>query len=55
MKYLPSVLAALIAAVAAVAAPLQSEISHHPEVAAVLGAAYAILAHLLPSPIAESK
>jgi hypothetical protein len=49
----PSVLAAVVAVVTAVAPWLQTLVSHHPALAAVLGALYAILAHVLPSPVTD--
>lgn len=49
-KWSPSIIAALTAATAVFYAPVQAAISHHPSVAMVLAAAYAVISHLLPSP-----
>jgi hypothetical protein len=50
-KWWPT-LVAVIGAVAPIALPaVQGAISSHPKVATILAAAYAILAHLLPSPV----
>ena len=50
MKYLPSVVAALVALLGVFADPVQGFVSAHPAVSTVLGALMAILAHLAPQP-----
>jgi hypothetical protein len=54
-KALPSILAALAALLTVFAPQLQSLISAHPSVAAVLMSLYSIMAHLLPSPVVQQE
>lgn len=49
-KWLPTIIALATGAAAILAPALQAEIAAHPAFATVVGAAYAILSHLLPSP-----
>lgn len=50
----PSIVAVLGAIAPIVLPAVKDAISHHPQVAVVLGAIYAILSHLLPSPVATA-
>ena len=50
MKWLPSILAAVVSLVGLFAQPLQAWVSAHPAIAVALGGAAAIIAHLLKSP-----
>ena len=50
MKYLPSIVAILVAVATAMADPIQALIAAHPSLAALLAAVGAIVAHLSPSP-----
>jgi hypothetical protein len=51
MKYLPTIIA-VITAVAGILAPqLQALIAHHPGASTLLLSVYAVLTHLLPSPL----
>ena len=50
MKYLPSVVAALVALLGVFADPIQRFVSAHPAIATVIAALGAILAHLAPQP-----
>jgi hypothetical protein len=47
-----SVVAALVSIATIFATPLQALIASHPSLAALLGGASVIIAHLLPSPLA---
>jgi len=49
-KWIHMLSAALIAAVTVLSTQFQADIAHHPEVAAILAMAYAVLGHLLPTP-----
>ena len=53
-KWFPSLIAFITAGITVLYVPLQSCISAHPAIAAVIGGLYAILAHLLPSPAGSS-
>ena len=55
IKYLPSLLAAVIALLGIFADPVQAFVSSHPAVATVVAGLGAIVAHLLPSPAAPTK
>ena len=55
IKYLPSLLAAVIALLGIFADPVQAFVSSHPAVATVVAGLGAIVAHLLPSPTAPTK
>jgi phage-related protein len=50
-SYLPSLVSALIAVLSVFSGDIQNIIMSHPAVSASLAALYAILSHLLPSPI----
>ena len=50
-KYGPSVLPAIAALWAVYGTQIQNLIAAHPSATAVIGAAYAVFAHLMPSPI----
>jgi len=52
-SYLPSIVSALVAVLSIFSADVQGLISSHPAIASSLGALYAILAHLMPSPIVQ--
>jgi hypothetical protein len=52
-SYLPSIVSALIAVLSIFSADLQALITSHPAIATSLGALYAILSHLLPSPVSK--
>lgn len=52
MQLLPSILAAIIGTASIFSPQLNGVVSNHPAVAGVLAAVYAILSHLLPSPLA---
>ena len=54
-KFLHSFLSFAAVAFTALAPALQSTISHHPLVTAVLGGIWAVIGHLLPSPLAATK
>lgn len=54
-KYWPSILPAIVAVWGIYGTQVQHLVSSHPEVSAVVGALYAILAHLMPSPVSASK
>ncbi|HTV56330.1 MAG TPA: hypothetical protein VMI06_15615 [Terriglobia bacterium] len=54
-KYLPTIIAALTAMAVAIAPQAQAALAGHPEVAAAVAAAYAIVSHWLPSPMATTK
>lgn len=54
-SWLPTLVAIGGAALAIVAPPLQAVIAAHPAVSIGLSALYAILSHLLPSPVASGK
>jgi len=54
-KYWPSVLPAVVALWGVYGTQVQSFVSAHPEVAAVVGGLYAIFTHLMPSPVVASK
>jgi len=49
-KYWPSILPVLTLIATALTPTIQAAIAAHPTVSAVLAAAYAVLAHLQPSP-----
>jgi hypothetical protein len=49
-KYWPSILPILTLLFTALTPMIQAEISAHPAVAAAVAGAYAVLAHLMPSP-----
>jgi hypothetical protein len=49
-KYLPTILPVVTTAAIAVAPQVQAGLGRHPIISAVVAAAYAILAHWLPSP-----
>jgi hypothetical protein len=51
--YLPSIVSALIAVLSIFSGQVQGLIVTHPAIAAALGSLYAILAHLLPSPVSK--
>jgi len=54
-KWLPSLLP-MLAAIGVAAAPLaQTFISTHPRLSAAIAVAYAILTHLMPSPLQSPK
>lgn len=50
MKYLPSILAALVSLAGLFAPQVQALISAHPQISAVIAGIYAILTHFLPAP-----
>ena len=52
-SYLPSIVSALIAVLSIFSTDIQALITSHPAIATSLGALYAILSHLLPSPVAK--
>ena len=52
-SYLPSIVSALIAVLSIFSSDIQALITAHPAIATSLGALYAILAHLLPSPVSK--
>ena len=52
-SYLPSIVSALIAVLSIFSADIQGLITSHPAIATSLGALYAILSHLLPSPVSQ--
>ncbi len=52
-SYLPSIVSALIAVLSIFSTDIQGLIMSHPAIASSLGALYAILAHLLPSPVSK--
>lgn len=52
-SYLPSIVSALIAVLSIFSADIQGLITAHPAIATSLGALYAILSHLLPSPVSK--
>lgn len=52
-SYLPSIVSALIAVLSIFSTDVQGLITSHPAIATSLGALYAILAHLLPSPVVQ--
>lgn len=54
MKYLPSIIAAVVAVVGMFAGPLQASVAAHPTIALILTSLYTILAHFLPSPAAPA-
>ncbi len=55
LKYLPSVLPLVVAVAVAFGPQLQALLAGHPAAAAIVGALYAVLAHALPSPVAQSE
>lgn len=52
-SYLPSIISALLAVLGIFSTDIQGLITAHPAVATGLGALYAILSHLLPSPVSK--
>jgi hypothetical protein len=54
-KYLPTIIAAATGMAIAIAPQLRAALAAHPEVTTVVAAAYAIVAHWLPSPVATTK
>ena len=55
MKFLPSILSALVALSGVASPQLQEVVSAHPALVLCLGAVYGILKHMLPSPLAQSE
>ena len=53
MNYIPSIVAAVVALLGVFEPYTQSYITNHPSVAAVIAAIAAVIAHLLPSPVAK--
>jgi phage-related protein len=51
ITYLPSLVAALIGVLSVFNADIQGIITAHPAIASSLAALYAILSHLMPSPV----
>jgi hypothetical protein len=52
-SYLPSIVSALIAVLSIFSADIQGLITSHPAIAASLASLYAILSHLMPSPVSK--
>ena len=50
MKWLPSILAAVVSLMGVFAEPLQAWVSAHPAIAVALAGAASIIAHLIKSP-----
>ena len=53
MQWLPTAITAFLGILAAFSEPIQGFISAHPMAGVVLGAVYAIVKGLLPSPVAK--
>jgi hypothetical protein len=53
MKYLPTIIAAVTAAAIAISPQVQASFAHHPEAEGIAALLYAVLTHLLPSPVAK--
>jgi len=54
VKYLPTIIAIATGLASILAPQLQAFVAHHPAVSSSLLALYAILTHLLPSPLQAS-
>ena len=54
-KFIPSFIPILIALAVAVAPYIQAWMGAHPMAMTLLGALYAVLTHLLPSPVAQKE
>jgi hypothetical protein len=54
MKYLPTIIAAVTAGLIAIAPQAQADLAAHPELTAAVAAAFAIMSHWLPSPVAAT-
>jgi hypothetical protein len=54
-KFLPSILPLLIAAATAAAPFVQGWMAEHPTAMTIAGAVYMVLAHMLPSPVAQTE
>lgn len=52
MAWIPTVVTAILGVVAAFSPQIQDVLSAHPAISVVLGAVYAIIKGLLPSPVA---
>lgn len=54
-KWLPTIIAAALAGLTSVAPDLQHVVSSHPSIATAFALAYAVLSHLMPSPLAPKQ
>ena len=54
MNLIPSILTALLTIAGLFTPQIQSALSAHPQAALVVGGVYAVLNHLMPSPVASS-
>lgn len=55
MKWLMSILPVALSVVSSFVTPIDGFISHHAYLSVILGSAYAVLAHLMPSPLAPAN
>ena len=55
MKYLPSIITLIVVVAESLSPQLQELVSKNPVLVVVLGGVYAILKHMLPSPVAQKE